>query len=394
MIDPHWYAAPEFFFNNTTIFDNHKRGDYEVFVGEYACNSGVGTGNMMAALSEAAFITGMERNADLVTMTSYAPLFENRNDRNWAVNLIWLDTDQVVGRSSYYVQKMAADHKPTYMVESSQYKSKPAFASLDEGGIGFGTWVTQAEYKDVKITVGGQVVTPDFDQFISEKGDWTVQDGILSQSSIEQNTKRFLKGFKGDNYTMELKARKISGNEGFVIYFAMDEEGRNGFAFNLGGWNNQTTAVQDVVRGSTSSMVGEGVPHSIKTNKWYDLKIVVEAEKAELFVDGKLIIDYVHKIQPRHYLSSGYDEITGELILKVVNGENSSYTAKFNLDGASSVERKGKVVTLSAIDGEQENSFEEPQKIYPIESIYKKFGKTFEYEFKPYSYTVLRIKQK
>ena len=60
-------------------------------VGEYACNANVGGGNMRAALSEAAFISGMERNGDLVKMTSYAPLLENRNDRSWAVNLIWLD---------------------------------------------------------------------------------------------------------------------------------------------------------------------------------------------------------------------------------------------------------------------------------------------------------------
>ena len=114
MIDPHWYVAPDFFFNNTHIFDNHERGKYKVYVGEYACNQGVGGGNMLAALSEAAFITGMERNSDLVTMASYAPLFENKNDRCWATNLIWISNSQVVGRSSYYVQKMFADNKPTY----------------------------------------------------------------------------------------------------------------------------------------------------------------------------------------------------------------------------------------------------------------------------------------
>lgn len=393
MIDPHWYVAPDFFFNNTTIFDKHQRGKYDVYVGEYACNSGVGTGNMTAALSEAAFITGMERNGDLVTMTSYAPLFENRNDRNWAVNLIWLDTDQVVGRSSYYVQKMAADHKPSYMVESSQYKGNPQSALLNEGGIGFGTWVTQVEYKDIKITAENKTIGPELDQFISEKGIWTVNNGILSQSSNEQSAKRFLKGFKGNDYTMEFKARKIDGNEGFVIYFGMDDEGRKGFAFNIGGWNNQTTAVQDVVRGNTSSMVGEGIPFGVEKNRWYDLKMIVKGEKAELYLDGKLLVSYEHKTQPLHYLSSGYDETTGELILKIVNGESPPYTARFNLEGASKVEKAGKVITLSATDGKDENSFDEPKKISPIESEYNNFGKTFDYTFKSFSYTVLRIKQ-
>lgn len=66
-----------------------------------------------------AFIGGMERNGDLVTMASYAPLFEHRHDRSWQTNLIWIDTDQVLGRSSYYVQKMAAENRPTYNVKSN-----------------------------------------------------------------------------------------------------------------------------------------------------------------------------------------------------------------------------------------------------------------------------------
>lgn len=74
--DPHWYVAPEFFFQNTRIFDQVERTGCGVYVGEYACNAEVGSGNMLAALSEAAFISGMERNADLVKMASYAPLLE------------------------------------------------------------------------------------------------------------------------------------------------------------------------------------------------------------------------------------------------------------------------------------------------------------------------------
>lgn len=152
MIDPHWYVNPEFFFQNTTIFDNHPRGKYDVYVGEYACNANVGGGNMRAALSEAAFISGMERNGDLVKMTSYAPLLENRNDRSWAVNLIWLDTDQVLGRSSYYVQQMAAENRPTYNVKSNMTMSTPRIADYNEGRFGFGSWHTQVEFKDVKLT--------------------------------------------------------------------------------------------------------------------------------------------------------------------------------------------------------------------------------------------------
>ena len=114
MVDPHWYVEPKHFFNTTRLIDNYERGKHDIYVGEYSCNQNVGGGNMLAALSEAAFLTGIERNGDIVKMASYAPLIENRNDRAWPVNLIWVDNDQVVGRSSYYVQKMFAQNRPDY----------------------------------------------------------------------------------------------------------------------------------------------------------------------------------------------------------------------------------------------------------------------------------------
>ena len=71
------------------------------------------------------FLTGIERNSDLVPMASYAPLFENRNDRKWPVNLIWLDSDKVVGRSSYYVQKMFSENRPTFNVPLTAESLRP-----------------------------------------------------------------------------------------------------------------------------------------------------------------------------------------------------------------------------------------------------------------------------
>lgn len=112
LIDPHWYVKPGFFWDNTHLFDQKERGKYNVYVGEYACNQGVGSGTMEAALSEAAFMMGMERNSDLVTMTSYAPLIENSNRRDWSTNLIWVNNEQTIGRSSYYVQQLFSRNRP------------------------------------------------------------------------------------------------------------------------------------------------------------------------------------------------------------------------------------------------------------------------------------------
>ncbi|KAA6337793.1 Extracellular exo-alpha-L-arabinofuranosidase [termite gut metagenome] len=392
MIDPHWYVSPDFFFSNTHLFDNYPRDKYTVYVGEYACNNRVGGGNMIAALSEAAFISGMERNGDLVKMTSYAPLLENRNNREWPVNLIWLDTDQVVGRSSYYVQKMASENRPDYNLNSNINMAEPKPATIAPGYFGFGSYSTKVEYKDIKVTQDGKTIDLDGAKFTSERGQWEINNGVLAQTSMQNGTRRLLTGYKGNDYTFEFKARKNRGHEGFLIYFGMAEDGSKGYVFNIGGWKNSRTAVEVIVGGGTAGTLNKTVPYSVETNKWYNIKIIGTAAKTELYVDGKLILEYKAKSAPLQFFSSGYDETTGETILKVVNAADVPYSTKIKLEGAKSVKKAGKVISLTAKSGEEENSFENPKNIYPQESEYKRFGKEFEYEFPSFSYTILRIK--
>lgn len=393
MIDPHWYVNPEFFFQNTTIFDSHPRGKYDAYVGEYACNADVGGGNMRAALSEAAFISGMERNGDLVKMASYAPLLENRNDRSWAVNLIWLDTDQVLGRSSYYVQQMAAENRPTYNVKSNLTMGTPQPLEYEAGRFGFGSWNTQVEFKDVKVTEeDGTAVNLDLNSVADKKGAWMLENGVLSQASLETPTRYIVDGFSGNRFTLECQVRKVGGHEGFFLYFGLSQDDKKGFVYNVAGWNNQSTAVEGVSEGQTTGVVGDRVSQSLENNKWYDVKLVVTPQKSELYMDGKLIVAYAPETTPLQFFSSGYDEATGELIVKVVNAEAEAYPLRVKLDGVSQVEKTGKVISLSAASDMDENSFEEPKKIYPQESEFKGFGKSFDYTFPPFSYTILRVK--
>lgn len=373
MIDPHWYVAPDFFYRNTTLFDTKQRGKWEVYVGEYACNQGVGGGNMNAALSEAAFISGMERNGDLVTMTSYAPLFENVNNREWATNLIWIDTDQVMGRTSYYVQKMYSENRPTYNISTSATTITPDSVEYRGGAVGLGTWDTEAEYKDIRVTENGKTITlPD-----------------LAKAS-EVLTKLY-DGVYGNNYTLELKARKISGAEGFLIFFGMDKDGKQGYRFNIGGWGNHTTALQQLYA-QGDQVVSREIPQRIETGRWYDLRIELTPRVAKLYVDGKLTIDNELKPIPQKFLASGYDEETGEVIIKFVNSADKAQIIDFTLDGVSSVFPDGRVITLQADDLGDENSMDNPQKIVPVEKAYGKFGQEFSYEFPKYSFTILRVK--
>lgn len=375
MIDPHWYVDPYFFFRNTTLFDSYERGKYEVYVGEYACNRSVGSGNMLGALSEAAFIGGMERNGDLVTMASYAPLFEHRHDRSWQTNLIWIDTDQTLGRSSYYVQKMAAENRPTYNVKSNITMHDVQPDLFDKGSIGFGASSGTVEFKDIKIVQNGKETVPDMNHFTLQK-----------EQSFLRDT------YEGD-YTLTCKVRKISGEQGFQFFIGMADDGKTGYRYNIGMWSANDRA--ELLRLKDNKELGVLAEHSgmvIEKDKWYDVKIVVFPTQSELYIDGKMILSYVSQPMPLQFIHSGYDETSGELILKVVNAADSVYSTAIRVEGAEEVAKSGKVISLAATDGKEENSYEEPKKIYPQTNEYNGFGKKFEYDFPPFSYTVLRLK--
>lgn len=119
LIDDHMYGSPEKFFAEHARYDRADRSGPQVYIGEYASNSGVGEGNLMAALSEAVYMIGLERNSDVVKMASYAPLFFNVNDIAWPVNLIGFDSSRVVLRSSYHVQKLFAVNRPDEVLRTT-----------------------------------------------------------------------------------------------------------------------------------------------------------------------------------------------------------------------------------------------------------------------------------
>lgn len=111
IVDEHCYANPSWFFDNAHRYDKYDRNGPKVFMGEYAAQS-VKTvspenrNNWECALSEAAYMTGLERNADVVVMSSYAPLFASEDRWQWRPNLIWSDNLKSYGTPNYYVQQL------------------------------------------------------------------------------------------------------------------------------------------------------------------------------------------------------------------------------------------------------------------------------------------------
>lgn len=121
IVDEHYYANPEWFLKNATRYDSYDRSGYKIFAGEYAAQS-INTCNpdnkndWNCAMSEAAFMTGLERNADVVNLCSYAPLFAHIDGWQWTPDLIWFNNLNSFGTANYYVQKMFSNNKGTHVL--------------------------------------------------------------------------------------------------------------------------------------------------------------------------------------------------------------------------------------------------------------------------------------
>ncbi|MEO5909495.1 MAG: alpha-L-arabinofuranosidase C-terminal domain-containing protein [Pelobium sp.] len=121
IIDEHYYRKPDWFLQNVSRYDNYPRNGTKVFAGEYAAQSDKtvsinNKNNLNTAISEAAFLTGLERNADVVVMASYAPLFAHIDGWQWTPDMIWVDNLRSYGTPNYYVQKLYSTNKGTHVV--------------------------------------------------------------------------------------------------------------------------------------------------------------------------------------------------------------------------------------------------------------------------------------
>ncbi len=113
-VDEHYYVHPNWLFDHVDFYDNYNR-DIKVFSGEYAAHPKSGfnmpdANNLIGAISEAAFMTGIERNSDVVVLASYAPLFARVGYAQWSPDMIWFDDKVAYGTPSYYVQKLYGEN--------------------------------------------------------------------------------------------------------------------------------------------------------------------------------------------------------------------------------------------------------------------------------------------
>jgi alpha-L-arabinofuranosidase len=388
MVDEHYYNNPEFFMRQANRYDSYDRQGPKVFVGEYAVTQGCGQGNLRAAIGEAAFMTGLERNSDIVAMASYAPLFVNLNHRKWNPDLINFDSCSVYGLPSYYVQQLFSLNRGDVTLPMT-VESPNSEIPFRSGAVGLGTWKTRAEFKDLRVTHGDKVLfAPDFSQGIDGwkllgGGDWHAVGGVLRQDSEAE----FVRAVFGDrswtDYTISVKARKLAGAEGFTLMFRVKND-EDKCWWNLGGWNNS-------LHGIEMNETLTQVPGHIETGRWYDLRVEVKEQNIKCYLDGKLVHDFNLAGLPSLFASATRDQKTGEMILKVVNGGEKPMDTEIKLQGAKTLAGTGQEIVLTSEHPTDENTVAEPTKVAPKAQPLTVPGPSFHHTFPGNSLTVLRI---
>jgi alpha-L-arabinofuranosidase len=132
VIDEHYYKSPRAFAGDVRHYDDYDRNGPKIMVGEWASNEGKPTPNLNSALGDAAWMTGMERNADIVVMQCYAPLFVNVNPggSQWGTNLIGYDAMSSYGSPSFYVQQMFSNHRGDRILSATLTGGTQLFQSV------------------------------------------------------------------------------------------------------------------------------------------------------------------------------------------------------------------------------------------------------------------------
>ena len=385
IVDEHYYRPPTWFLEQSARYDAYDRNGAKVFAGEFAAHRKDKQSSLDAAVCEAAFMTGLLRNADVVRMSCYAPLLARDGFTQWTPDLIFFDSARVMPTPSYHVQAMYAKNRPDRMLPSVFGDNGADGAA---GRIGIGTWATQAEFKDVTVMDGQRVLfrsEKGLDGWDRKSGQWSEQDGVLKQSGNDEAALALAGDPAWKDYTLSLKARKTGGQEGFLILIHNADD-KDHCWWNIGGWGNTSHALE--VKGVESPHVAG----KIETNRWYDIRVEVRGAEYSCYLDDKLIHRFVRPVRPKVYAVAGLDRKTAELILHAANPSNENQAVTINLQGwQGTKDAYGEVLTSAGPD--DVNTLDTPNRIAPTAVKVPLSGATIRRTLPAWSHTVLRVPQ-
>ena len=348
-VDEHFYNTTEFFAERVNYYDDYDRKGPKIFVGEVAVNEGNYMGQLYAALGEAAFLMGIEKNQDIVTLASYAPLFENVNYRAWYPDLIRFNNHQSLGIPTYYVWKMFGQNRGEYVVRSEDeggrvYRPRTGMASLESNKElrfrnpiwnGEEAKITHELMGHVQDTEDGRLLQlPDEEQLVITAGVEKEWDAALVRPFLW----------------------KVNGGQCSLEEF---------------GYMHDNKLTEDFAI-------------SVKPGEYHRFGYETDGKQICLYVDGELQKEISIPYGPAFV--SVVTDTKDEIIIKAVNFAGDVDPVSITLD--CQVQGDYTVTLLSGEKGD-ENSFEEPEKVKNITVNMHGASSEFVYEAPPYSVSAL-----
>lgn len=393
IVDEHYYRTPEWFEARYNKYDSYDRSQPKVYVGEYAVTDGYGTnGHLKAALGEAVYMLGMERNSDHVVMSSYAPIFMNEErSGGWMPDMIRFTHNRSYGTPSYWVQQLMPSGHGRQNVKWTEEGNMRGAGT----GIALSSWSTLVRYDNVKVTdpSGNVVFSDDFSEttttsWTAPNSNWKRADGVVQQTSpSEQGLFYACREEMPESYVLELDATKVSGAEGFLVGFNYSDSS-NYCWWNIGGWNNTQHGLQ-VSRNNGKSDF-DLKTGSVTVGRTYRLRLEVDGPHVKCYIDGELIHDTDLPMERNVYVASSIDDETSTMYVKIVNTRGVAQPVTINMANASIT---GATVTvLTSASDLDENTLGNPSNVVPAEGSMTSVGASKAvYDAPAYSLSIIKM---
>lgn len=373
IVDEHYYQSPEWFVANHDRYAAYD-GKPGVFVGEYAS-----WGNTWRnALCEAAYMVGFEKHARAVKLACYAPLLCSADHVNWRPDMIWFDAARCFGTANYYVQKLFMENQGIHTLRLDK-AGFPAAECMTRhphrinGRIALGNYESKVAYRDILL-----------------RNEDTGEEYRFDPQTIENEEKVSLPiNTEWENYSLRLKGKELQGRRGFRIYFGIQDE-KSLFCWTIGGWQNQDTFITETINGVNSDL--SQCLKTVEPGVEYELELKVSGRRIRTYIDGAQYHDIQSSpimVEPL-YISSSRDA-NGDIIVKAVNLSKQDRPTELVFEGLDGGSHSVKAHVMSGFEPEDENSFDEPEKVTPHTLSAKFDGNGLSWNFAAESINVLRI---
>ncbi len=400
--DEHFYDRAEWFAENTRYYDGYDRKGPGIFVGEFAVVAGA-IRTLYAAVAEAMFMVGMERNQDIVRLAAYAPLFENVHYAAWEPNLIAFDGLDSYGIPSYYVWRLFGQNRGDYVLESRQ-ECGSIYAPYLKGGPCLAGAVGM-KYRNARWK--GQEAAAKRFLFgsVEERGSGIFCTIASGDSSEEQRAKRFeMEGTvlitMGDDLTSREGAFEIElfaeeGKElGIGMFASPYGEARNSedSPWNLFSVQPLRWTIKDGISrlqagvGFRKYSLAKPVKVELETGCYHHFCMESDGRRLYCRIDGREVM----QAELPHYEEIQTVALEGEkeILLKVVNLAEEERALEIILDCPVEPLYKAGVIAGKASD---KNSLADPEAVTEHWTIHSGAAREFTYRAPACSVSVLRI---